>query len=226
MRENFVRWGGAAAIFFAVLMVVRAIADMTVDANIYTDDAVDFLPAIEFHRSGVLVSVLMMLLAPLAAVPAYFGIYHALREEQRPVGVLALTFLGLGMVLLVVAFSVYAMELQVSSEYLTSRDAIRAAVAQDGEVLIGIFILLQQVAYSAVGVGTIVLGGLALTSPIFPKWVGWITLVVGLLLFVFFAVAPAVPWIHAAWLGLVGWMMYDRAHKLTPPRGATAEARR
>ncbi len=226
MRQNLVRWGGAAAIACALLLLVRAIADLTLDADIYSDDAVDFLPAIEFNRSGVLMASLMALLTPLAMIPFLLGLYLAVREDDRPLAALSVGFSGFGLMAFVAAFVVYAMELQVASEFLTARDAVRAAIAQDGEMLILAFILLQQVAYAAFGVGTALAGALLLRTPLVPKWLAYATFAVGVLQFGFFIVDWLVVWVHPLWLAGVGWYLYERAGYVTPSSPQPVTARR
>lgn len=226
MRQNLVRGGGAAAIACALLLIVRAIADLTLDANVYTDEAADFLPAIEFNRSGVLVASLMVFLTPLAMLPFLVGLYLAAREEERPLGLVSVVFSGFGLVIFIGAFVAYATELQVASEFLTARDALRAAIAQDGEMLILAHLILQQVAYAAFGIGTAVAGVVLLRGALAPKWLGYGSLAVGVLQFGFFLFPWLVVWMHPLWLAAVGWYLYEYGARVAPPAGEPTQPRR
>jgi Domain of unknown function (DUF4386) len=226
VRQNLIRGGGAAGIACALLLIVRAIADLTLDADIYADEAVDFLPAIEFNRSGVLIAVLMVFLAPLALLPFLVGLYLGADDEHRPLALLSAVFSAFGLVILVVAFVVYATELQVASEFLTAQDTLRAAIAQDGEMLILAFIILEQLAYAAFGIGTALAAVLFLRTALVPKWLGYFSFAVAALQFGYFIVPWLVVWLHPLWLAGVGWYLYEHGSRPSAAPGQVAQQRR
>jgi hypothetical protein len=167
-----------------------------------------------------------MMLTPLAAFPLGLGLYHAAGSGQRPLAALAGAFLGLSAALTIAAFAAYAMLVQVASEYDGAPNPINQAFAEDGEVLAGLFVILQQAAYSALGAATMLLAWMMARPGVFPRWFAWVTGVMGLAMLVYFLASPLVHFGQPAWLIAMGYLMYQRAAAAGSEAPATAGGER
>lgn len=218
------RWAALAALIWALLLFLRVIGDAAVAANL-SDPADEFLPDIEDGRGGVLVASLAMMLAPLASFPLAAGLWRSLQPRWRPLEGVAGAFLVLSAGLSLAAYACYAMLIQVGSEYADALDPVKQAFAEDGEVLAGLFVVLEQASYSALGAATLLLARLMQGSAVFPRWFAWITGVLGVGMFVFFVASPFVYFMQPAWLLAAAYLMYQNAAAAELEPGEALETR-
>ena len=222
MNQNAFRVGSVAGFVLAGFLALRLIGEGIAGFDVYTQSARRFLPQIDEGAAGVLIAAFAMMVTPLFAVPFLAGLWHAFAPADRLWGTIAAAFQGVGFTVSVVAFAAYGILVQVADRYADSAGAQQDAYANDGEVVAGLVVILQQVAFGAIGAGLAATGWIWTKPGAIPRWFGYVTLVFGVLAFLYIFTYPVVIALHPFWTAGAAWLLLQAARRPQPDAAGAA----
>jgi hypothetical protein len=210
MGQGIVRWGGVAAVVLAVLFLVRLLGEAVSGADVYGDDAEDFLIDLDDGRVGAFVATYAMLLSPLAMGFFAAAMVYALSEEDRPWALAGAALLGGGSLVILAAAATYGTLIPLAGDFVDAPEPLNEAIAADGDWIATTFATLSVGGFALLGAGTILVGRLMLGARLFPRWLAWVTMAVGVITFVYFTLGPVVNVVYPLWLLVVAYLIWDR----------------
>ncbi len=222
MRNDVVKWSGAAGIACALALMLQQLLERMVQVNLYADDARLLMGNIAEHQRAFTLGAFAGIIAMACTIPLAVGLFYAAPEEDRPLAVVPAGFLVLSGALLIVAYAVYGNLVGTALEYTRGGLASQPVIAQTADVLQDQYEIMQLVGVIAFGLATASFGLLMLRWSAFSSGLGWLGFGVGVASIFLYILPPVIIISRLMWLLGVGWTLWTRGTEQPEVEPATA----
>lgn len=219
MQRTILQFGAYTAALLAFTLLLRFAGEASAGVDIYGSGARRFLIDADAHAGGMLLAAFAMLVAPLFVAPVLVAWWHVIAAADRAWGAIGLGLQAMGYLLLVGPFIAFGLIVQVADRFTDAAGVQQDAYANDAEILAGFATIGQQAAFGAIGAGLALCGWLLIRSKLLPAWIGWLSLVFGVVAFAFTFSFPLVIALHPVWAAAMAWGFYQASRRKTADLG-------